>query len=248
MIATDRPNDGVVQSILMTIQFTALITPPPPITVTVPPTTCDKVQYVANMTIPDGTIMQPGAQFTKTWRLKNIGTCAWKKDTYQLVYVSGSTMGSTSAVFPQDIPVGQDYDFSINLVAPSEAGSYRGYWMFKNASGVLFGVGAQGNKPWWIDIKVADPSFTTYEAIMADNGKTFVMKVGDKLKINLDYSYVWSTTTISNPAVIVGAQDGYFALASGSATLSITGDPECLSLTPPCGMPSILYSITVIVQ
>jgi hypothetical protein len=92
------------------------------------------------------------------------------------------------------------------------------------------------------------PSPTTYEATLADNGKTFVMKVGDKLKINLDYSYVWSLTSISNPAVIAGAQDGYFALASGSATLSITGNPECLNSTPPCGMPSIMYTITVIVQ
>jgi hypothetical protein len=157
-------------------------------------------------------------------------------------------MGSATAVFPQDVPVGQTYDFSINLVAPSEAGSYRGYWMLKNASGALFGVGAQGNKPWWVDIKVAGSSVTTYEASMADNGKTFVMKIGDKLKINLDYSYIWSLTSISNPAVIAGAGDGYFAFTSGSATLSITGNPECLNLTPPCGMPSILYTITVIVQ
>ena len=46
------------------------------------------------------------------------------------------------------------------MVAPSAAGSYRGYWMFKNASGALFGLGAQGNKPWWVDIKVSGPTVT----------------------------------------------------------------------------------------
>jgi hypothetical protein len=51
-------------------------------------------------------------------------------------------------------------DISINMVAPSAAGSYRGYWMFKNASGALFGLGAQGNKPWWVDIKVSGPTVT----------------------------------------------------------------------------------------
>ncbi len=363
-------------------------TPPPPITVTVPPSTCDKVQYVADMTIPDGTIMQPGAQFTKTWRLKNAGTCAWKKDTYQLVYVSGSTMGSTSAVFPQDVPVGQTYDFSINLVAPSEAGSYRGYWMFKNASGALFGVGAQGNKPWWVDIKVAGPtvttipptapppivsysnpvvgyklglpgdwlidengmvnslnkevvfsppnaepfiaylsigldyrtldqiiaaytqyvpdalganvdfhgypgikytfpggrieyfithggkifliatdrpndgvvqsiiqsiqftasSLTTYEATLKDSGKTFNLKVGDNLKFNLDPGYDWSAVSVSNTNVIVVTQGIYLAYTAGTATLTTTGNPKCLNSTPPCGMPSIIFTITVIVQ
>jgi hypothetical protein len=84
---------------------------------------------------------------------------------------------------------------------------------------------------------------------MADNGKTFVMNIGDKIRINLDYGYGWSIINDFNPAVLMGAGDGYFAIASGSSTLSMTGNPECLNLTPPCAMmPSILYTITVIVQ
>ena len=133
---------------------------PAPVTVTVPPSACDKVQYVADVNFPDGTVVQPGTQFTKTWKLKNIGTCAWAKDTYQLVYYSGEKMGASSAVFPENVPVGQTVNISINLTAPSAAGSYRGYWMFKNANGALFGLGAQGNKPWWVDIKVAGPTVT----------------------------------------------------------------------------------------
>lgn len=128
---------------------------PAPITPTVPPSSCDKVQFVADVNFPDGTVVQPGAQFTKTWRLKNVGTCVWKKDTYQLVFFSGEKMsGASSAAFTRDVAVGETVDISINLVAPTAAGSYRGYWMFKNASGALFGIGAQANKPWWVDIKV----------------------------------------------------------------------------------------------
>ena len=134
---------------------------PGPVTVTVPPSACDKVQFIADVNIPDGTTMQPGAQFTKTWRLKNIGTCAWSKDTYQLVFFSGEKMsGPSSANFPKNVAVGETVDISVNLTAPSAAGSYRGYWMFKNASGALFGLGSQGNKPWWVDIKVAGPTVT----------------------------------------------------------------------------------------
>lgn len=92
------------------------------------------------------------------------------------------------------------------------------------------------------------PASITIEATMADNGRTFVMNVGDKLRLDLDLSYGWSAFSISNPAVIAGAQDGFFALEAGTATLTTTGNPECLNFTPPCGMPSILYSITVIVQ
>jgi len=133
---------------------------PAPVTVTVPPSSCDKVQFISDVSIPDGTTLQPGAQFTKTWRLKNVGTCAWST-SYQLAFFSGDQMGaSATAAFPKNVAVGGTVDISINMTAPSTAGSYRGYWMFKNASGALFGIGAQGNKPWWVDIKVAGATVT----------------------------------------------------------------------------------------
>jgi len=133
---------------------------PGPVTVTVPPSSCDKAQFMRDVTIPDGTTMAPGATFTKTWRLKNVGQCAWST-SYQLVFFSGEQMGaSASAAFPQNVAVGQTVDISINMTAPSAAGSYRGYWMFKNASGALFGIGPQGNKPWWVDIRVSGPTVT----------------------------------------------------------------------------------------
>ena len=134
---------------------------PGPITPTVPPSTCDKAQFIADVNIKDGTMLQPGAQFTKTWRLKNVGNCVWSKDTYQLVFFSGERMnGPSSAPFPKNVAVGETVDVSVNLTAPSAAGSYRGYWIFKNASGALFGIGTQANKPWWVDIKVAGPTVT----------------------------------------------------------------------------------------
>lgn len=129
---------------------------PGPVTVTVPPSSCDKAQFIADVTVPDGTVMSPGQKFTKTWSLKNVGTCAWAKSTYQIVYFSGEQMGApASAPFPADVPVGTTATFSLEMTAPSTAGSYRGFWMFKNASGQLFGIGAGANKPWWVDIKVS---------------------------------------------------------------------------------------------
>ncbi len=133
---------------------------PTPITATIPPSSCDRAQFIADVTVPDGTIMAPGQTFTKTWRLKNIGSCAWNT-SYQLVFSSGEQMGAAaSAAFPQNVAVGQTVDISINMTAPSAAGSYRGYWMFKNSTGALFGIGAQANKPWWVDIRVSGPTVT----------------------------------------------------------------------------------------
>lgn len=92
------------------------------------------------------------------------------------------------------------------------------------------------------------PQPVIYEVTLADNGKTFYMKIGDELRIYLDSAYTWSMASISDPNVLAGAQDGYFAFANGTATLTMIGNPECLNLTPPCGMPSIMFAITVIVQ
>jgi hypothetical protein len=132
----------------------------PIVTVTVPPSACDRVQFISDVTVRDGTIMQPGQTFTKTWRLKNVGTCPWTT-SYTMVFFSGEQMGAPASVaFPQALAVGQTADFSVNMTAPTAAGSYRGYWMFKNASGQLFGIGPQGNKQWFVDIKVSGPTVT----------------------------------------------------------------------------------------
>jgi hypothetical protein len=123
---------------------------------TVPPSACDKARFVADVTIPDGTIMSPGQTFKKTWSLTNVGTCAWVKGTYQIVFFSGEQMSApASLAFAEDVPVGRTANFSVDMTAPSAAGSYRGYWMFKNASNQLFGIGSQANRPWWVDIKVS---------------------------------------------------------------------------------------------
>jgi hypothetical protein len=129
-------------------------------TATVPASACDKAAFVRDVTVPDGTVMNPGQTFTKTWELRNIGTCPWTK-SYQLVFFSGEQMGAaTTYAFSEDVPVGKAVRFSVPMTAPSAAGSYRGYWMFKNANGDLFGIGAQANKPWWVDIRVSGPTVT----------------------------------------------------------------------------------------
>jgi len=129
-------------------------------TSTVAPSSCDKAQFIADVTVPDGTTFAPGETFNKTWRLKNVGSCTWGTN-YQLVFYSGEKMGGPDALtFPKSVAPGQTVDLTVSLTAPNAAGSYRGYWMFKNASNALFGIGSQANRPWWVDIKVSGTAAT----------------------------------------------------------------------------------------
>jgi hypothetical protein len=118
-------------------------------------TTCDWAQFVADVTIPDGTLIKAGNTFDKTWRLKNIGSCTWSKD-YSLFFVNGQQMGpNTSMKLPNSVAPGGTVDLTINLTAPSTAGTYRGNWQLKNASGVQFGIGPYANKSFWVEIRVS---------------------------------------------------------------------------------------------
>ena len=135
---------------------TATATP----TGTVAPSSCDKAQFIADVTIPDGTVIGAGSSFDKTWRLKNVGSCTWTTN-YQLVFFSGEQMGGPAALtFPKQVAPGQTVDITVTLTAPSANGTYRGYWMFKNANNALFGIGWQANKPWWVEIKVTNAAAT----------------------------------------------------------------------------------------
>ncbi len=114
---------------------------------------CDLGQFITDVTIPDGTVMDPGETFTKTWRIQNAGSCTWSG--YNLVFDSGDLMAGTSPIAIGTVTPGQQVDLSVNLTAPSADGSYRGYWRIRNASGVLIPIlsGYQG-KSFYVDVKV----------------------------------------------------------------------------------------------
>jgi hypothetical protein len=39
------------------------------------PALCDSVEFIADVTVPDLAVLQPGTPFAKIWRLQNNGTC-----------------------------------------------------------------------------------------------------------------------------------------------------------------------------
>ncbi|MBU2610465.1 MAG: hypothetical protein KJ606_05905 [Chloroflexi bacterium] len=131
--------------------------PPIPTNTLVPsPTTvCDKTQFVSE-TVPDGTVFAPGATFTKTWRVRNVGACTWTA-AYAIVFYHGDHLGAPDAIpFPGNVAPGQEVDLSINMQAPITPGAYESYWKFRNASGVIFVV-----NPYSARITVVAPTATT---------------------------------------------------------------------------------------
>jgi hypothetical protein len=113
---------------------------PPTNTVPAPTATqsCDIADFVADITVPDGTQFSPGENFTKTWRLKNVGTCSWTT-SYAVVFHSGEQMdGPTTQALTGNVNPGETIDLSVDLKAPASNGTYTGNWRLRNGSGVLF--------------------------------------------------------------------------------------------------------------
>lgn len=100
---------------------------------------CDNSAYVADVTIPDGTVMTPGQTFTKTWKVQNTGTCTWTA-TYVLGFGYGNQMGGTAAPIGKTVEPGQQAEISITLTAPSAAGDYTSVWRLFNDADTPFGT------------------------------------------------------------------------------------------------------------
>lgn len=124
-----------------------------------PGTPCNQAQFVRDVTIPDGSKVLPGSPFTKTWELKNTGSCTWDS-SYSVMFAGrGDAMGgpgSAPLVTEGEVKPGETALVSVDLRAPLEPGEYKGYWMLRGPNNNPFGTGPNGASPFFVLISVAD--------------------------------------------------------------------------------------------
>lgn len=110
------------------------------VTVTPAPSTCvNNSVFVEDVTIPDRTVLQPGQAFTKTWRVRNTGTCNWGSGE-ELVFVRGEPMTNTATIAIPATAPGAMADLSIAMTAPATAGNHIADWRMRNRGGAIFGT------------------------------------------------------------------------------------------------------------
>ena len=140
-IATESPS----------VQLNATPTPDTPIP-TNPPDCTNSAAFVADVTIPDNSSVPAGSAFTKTWRIKNTGTCIWGPN-YTLTHYSEERMLAPSSTPLSVTSPNQTMDVSINLTAPNAAGSHRGYFVIKNPAGLIMKIDKDSRL--WVVIDVS---------------------------------------------------------------------------------------------
>ena len=114
---------------------------------------CFQFDFLGDVNYPPGTIVKPGTKFSKTWTVKNTGTCTWSRD-YDVVFVGGEAFGSnkrgdiTREVVPGDI-----IEITIEgMTAPQTEGTYYSYWMIAAPDGARVGYGP--NQQWGLGIEL----------------------------------------------------------------------------------------------
>jgi len=168
---TATPDPGPSDPATPTPTSTLEADPPPPTNTQIP---CNLGRYISDVTIPDGTKFEPGDVFTKTWRIKNTGSCAWTSG-YDIVFSGGDAMGAPGAIqiTSGTVNPGQSVDVSVDLTAPASEGTYRGNWQLRDPSDVIFGIENSSSGLFWVEIEVeeAAPTDATVHITLASRGQ-----------------------------------------------------------------------------
>ena len=131
------PTQALIQGATPVIPTSTPQTEPTASPTATPPCT-DGLAFVNDITIPDGTVVSPGASIDKQWLVQNNGSCNWDA-RYLLKFVGGLEMGAATeqALFPAR--AGSQAAIRISLTAPTEPGTYTTAWQAFNPEGVAFG-------------------------------------------------------------------------------------------------------------
>jgi hypothetical protein len=137
--ATDLPSETPPPSLTLMPTFTPTLTDTPIPTATPAGYNFGKKQGDAKFGCvvlaqfpADGFEASPGQDIAVTWRIRNIGSRSWDKESTDIGYVSGEKMaiGGTLFDLSKTVPAGQIGDIMLTFEAPKNkgAGTYRTIW------------------------------------------------------------------------------------------------------------------------
>ncbi len=110
---------------------------------------CNNLAFVRDVTVPAGTVMEPGQFFTKTWKVENTGTCEWAFN-YILAFAGGNKLDGETSRIQKKVAAGSWSEVSVAMGAPEEPGTYTSSWRFsdgKNLFGATLSVTIVVKKP-----------------------------------------------------------------------------------------------------
>jgi hypothetical protein len=107
----------------------------------------DQLKFIADVTIPDGTVVAPESTLDKRWEVENSGSCNWNKQ-YRIRLIAGPELSAKKEQALYPARSGSSAVIRLVFKAPLEPGAYRSAWQAFDPGGEPFG------DPFFIDIIV----------------------------------------------------------------------------------------------
>ena len=194
--------------------------------------------FVEDVTVQDGQILPPGAEFVKIWKVFNDSGREWPANT-ELVWVAGESFannksGSDKKQDKEELVAavgtvlpGEEVDvWSCELKAPEVPGRFVGYWRLR-ADGEVFGCHL------WIEVNVSDEtgpgsgdSLSSSSVIMPTPGEgTGVVALPDETVVT-SASGVPSTTVGTGTVASSGTAGSVGSLGDDVSVVSLSSDSD----------------------
>lgn len=132
--------DGLLWSLY--VEARTALRPPPTATrpAAVYPLPGDRSRFVADVTIPDGTVMPPGFAFLKVWRLQNVGSVTW---VGRQIGRRGAASGHGIPHSPMRVAIprtepGDMVDIVVPMRAPLLPATAQAHWKMVDGEGRLY--------------------------------------------------------------------------------------------------------------
>ncbi|RPH71080.1 hypothetical protein EHM76_06340 [bacterium] len=202
-------------------------------------TECNKVFFLEDTTIKDGTVFKPETEFTKTWKIQNSGSCTWTT-LYSAVPFSNDPASPAitgDGEFPvkANVAPGGLLQITVKMFAPKEEGTYTQYWKMQDDAGNNFGIGGAGGAGWYVNIKVdkdgvADTSDkVTGTTVNAEDegGGTFTLSgsitTNDKLSVRAYWRVDGKAVGINNDLAYLGDVNGTVPMIARTFDCGVAG-------------------------
>jgi hypothetical protein len=98
----------------------------------------NNVEFIEDLTVPDGSVFPPGSSIDKRWSVRNIGSCNWTSD-YRLVRLDQDVLQSPAEVALYPARAGAMGIWQVEFIAPAIPGEYMSRWQARAPSGEYFG-------------------------------------------------------------------------------------------------------------
>ena len=119
-----------------------------PASQTTPTAPCqDNLIFRSDVTIPDGTAVQPDSTLDKRWNVENNSSCNWQEN-YRVRLIAGPELNAQPEQSLYPARSGSEAVIRIVFKAPTEPGTYRSAWQAFNPQGEPFG------DPFFIEVVV----------------------------------------------------------------------------------------------